>query len=94
MNTVPEELALIAIALAIIAVVALGWFMTRALLSAATHRPAAMITVALSILTLVALLIFSITESETMGTVAATGVGALAGSVTAMFQDRKKDGED
>lgn len=57
-----------------------------ALLRAASRAPDAMITISLSVLTLVAIAGFIATRSETLGAIAASGVGALGGALTAIFK--------
>lgn len=66
-------------------------------LRAARHpHPTAMIT-ALSLLTLIALVGLGTATGEaasTFGTLAATGMGALAGAVTSQFQNKPPQQED
>lgn len=47
-----------------------------------------MVTISLSILTLAAIGAFVLGGSDILGTIAATGVGALAGAVSNVFKDR------
>lgn len=85
--------ALIIVATAAIIVFA-AWGLMWALLRAAAYpHPTSMIT-ALSLLTLLSLLGLGTTDGEaanTFGTLAATGMGALAGAVTSQFQAAKDD---
>jgi hypothetical protein len=92
---------LVAVTAAAIIVFA-AWGLMFALLKAAQHpHPTAMVT-ALALLTLLSLLGLAISDGEaanTFGTLAATGMGALAGAVTSTFgtQPTKKgptDGQD
>jgi uncharacterized membrane protein len=48
--------------------------------------------VSLSILTLVGMILYAVTKSEILATISATGVGALAGAITALYSndDNKK----
>ena len=60
-----------------------------ALMRAARHAPNAMITISLSVLTLVSLAGFIATANDTLGAIAAGGVGALGGALTALFQQQQ-----
>ena len=67
----------------------MGYLLVRA---SERRSSADLLLVVLSVLTLVSMVLFAITNSETLATISATGVGALAGGVTAMFtRDRNKD---
>jgi chromate transport protein ChrA len=83
-NTLSDTEAWILVAIAVI-VIAVVFVFTWALLRTAQYPPSTTLVLALSMLTLVALVSFAITRSETLGTIAAAGIGALAGSVTAQF---------
>lgn len=67
---------------------------TFAVLRAANYpHPTSMVT-ALSLLTLLSLMGLGITDGEaanTFGTLAATGIGAIAGAVTSQFQAKQTD---
>ena len=69
----------------VVALIVLGWILTRAIIAAASLRPPAMVAVSLSILTLVALGGFILTGLEVLATIAATGFGAIAGAMTSLF---------
>lgn len=90
-STAPEQQALIVVVSAGI-IIAAAWGLTFAVLRAARYpHPTAMVT-ALALLTLLALLGLGIADGEaanTFGTLAATGMGALAGAVTSQFQTPK-----
>jgi uncharacterized membrane protein len=77
--------AAIAVSAAVIAVV-LVW----ALLRAARHPAPTSLVVALSLLTLVALIGFVATQAESLVAVASAGIGALAGAVSAQFRQPDK----
>jgi chromate transport protein ChrA len=77
-----EVAILVGIAVIIVAVVGVFVF---ALLRTAQYPPSTTLVLSLSMLTLVALVGFAITRTETLGTISAAGIGALAGSVTAQF---------
>ena len=67
----------------------MGYILIKA---SSTRTSADLLLVVLSVLTLVAMVLFAITSNDTLGTISATGVGALAGGVTAMFtKDRRND---
>ena len=82
-------------------IVLAAWGLTFAVMRAARYpHPTAMVT-ALALLTLLALLGLGLADGEasnTFGTLAATGMGALAGAVTSTFQNKsdggKEDGQD
>ena len=78
------ELWGVVIGLALVAVIV--GVVVFALMRAARHAPNAMITISLSVLTLVALAGFIATSNDTLGAIAAGGVGALGGALTALFQ--------
>jgi len=69
----------------VLALAAAGFLLVWAMLRTSDREPPAMVTVTLSLLTLVSIGGFIITESDILGTIAATGVGALAGAVTNLF---------
>lgn len=87
------EPALAAAVAATIIIAAVG-IVTSAVLRAANYpHPTSMVT-ALALLTLLSLMGLGITDGEaanTFGTLAATGIGAIAGAVTAQFQTTKPD---
>ena len=66
-------------------VTVIAGILTFALLRAASKKADAMITVAVSLLTLVAIVGFIATGAEALITLAGTGVGALAGAITNLF---------
>lgn len=71
--------------------------LTFVLLRAASKRADAMVTISLSTLTLVAIVGFAVSQSETLGAIGATGVGALAGALTQLFkieQGEQSDGNN
>lgn len=75
--------ALIAIAIAVaITVYSLGRVVTRA----TSATPEITVAVLLAVVTVTALVAASLTGSETIGTIAATGIGGLAGAVTAAYR--------
>lgn len=61
---------------------AVSWVLIRA----ARIAPAALVVVALTVLTLVSLIGASVGRSAELVTIAATGMGALAGAVTSLFR--------
>jgi hypothetical protein len=68
--------------------------MVRSILAAATRPPPSMLIVALSLLTLLAVAGGVVTNNDEAWTIAAAGVGALAGSVTSLFERYNgKEGE-
>lgn len=81
---------------AAIIIVAVG-IVTFAVLRAANYpHPTSMVT-ALSLLTLLSLMGLGITDGEaanTFGTLAATGIGAIAGAVTSQFQKTPPNEEE
>ena len=82
-----------AAAAVVLIVVTAGGLTWALLLAAKQPHPVAMVT-ALALLTLLSLLGLAITSGEpasTFGTLAATGMGALAGAVTATFQSKNDD---
>ena len=92
MNDTDIVLALAAevVAVAISAMVVFG-FVTWMLLRAATLAPAAMVTLALSLITIIAIAAYGITREEVMVAVIGTGIGALAGAVTAQLGTKDED---
>lgn len=65
-----------------------------ALLRAARHPPPVSLIVSLSLLSTIALITFALTELAVLGTIAATGIGALAGAVSAVLGVPKKEDPD
>jgi hypothetical protein len=92
----PQHLALVEgaglIALGV-ALVALGFALVWAMIRVSHREPSSLVTVTLGLLTLVALGAFVLTSSEILGTIAATGVGALAGAVSNLFDHGRKPDE-
>ena len=62
-----------------------GWLLMRTIHQASKYGLPVMLTVALSIVTLLALAGGVFTDHESAYTIAAAGIGALAGSLTAVF---------
>lgn len=84
------------IGLEIVAAMALGAVLAGviafSLLRAASKDQAGMVTIAVSILTMVAIVGFVATSQEALVTLAGAGMGALAGAVTNLF-GKPDDGE-
>lgn len=70
---------------------AVGFLFVWALVIVSKREPGAMLAVSIALLTLVAIGVYAVTQSEVMGTLAATGMGALAGSLTAIFRARQTE---
>ena len=75
----------IEVAAAAIAAVVVFGYVTWLLAKAARLAPAAMVTLALSIITILALAAYAATQAEVIAAVVGTGIGALAGAVTAQL---------
>jgi drug/metabolite transporter (DMT)-like permease len=76
-----EAIALEVVAVSIAAIIGFG-FITWLLLRAAKSAPAAMVTLALSIITIIALFAYAVTRETSIVALVGTGLGALAGAVT------------
>lgn len=83
-----------ATAISVAGLIALGVLLTRSLLSASNLKPASLVAVSLSLLTLVALGGFILTANDILGTLAATGFGAIAGALTTLFGDSRQPPSD
>jgi len=83
----PEAVGVIA--MAIILILAAAILMTWAVLRAATLPPPTALITSLSLLSLFATAGGIVTNNNAAWTIAAAGVGALAGSVTSLFQQGK-----
>ncbi len=70
---------------------AVGFLFVWALIIVSKREPGAMLAMSIALLTLVAIGVYAVTQSEVMGTLAATGMGALAGSLTAIFRARQAE---
>jgi len=81
-----EAIAVEFVAVAFAAIVIVG-FLTFMLLRAARLEAPAMVTLALSIVTILALAVYAFTREEVMATLVGTGLGALAGAVTSQLAD-------
>lgn len=57
------------------------------------HQPRVMVPFLVLIVTLTALVLFAITREEGLETIAATGLGALAGALTYLYQQQPTDDE-
>lgn len=88
--------SLIFIAAAIIVAAVVVYLVVRAMVTLAhSVRPAEIIVIMLlSITTLVAIVAYSITELDDLGVLAGTGIGAMAGAVTALYSQSKKEDDD
>lgn len=73
--------------------VILGFVMVWAVIRVSQSEPRAMMAVIVGLLTFVAMIAFALTGEEVLGTLAATGLGALAGAVTNLF-DALPNGDD
>lgn len=93
MTTTDPVAALAAVAI----IVGVAWGLTAAVLRAAHYPHPTSLVTALALLTLISLIGLGVTSGEaanTFGTLAATGIGALAGAVTSQFQRPRKDDDD
>lgn len=80
-----------AVALFVFAV--LGFVLVWVMLRISDREPRVLVTILVGLLTFTALIGFTVTEAETLGTLAATGLGALAGAVSSLFDRPDRDGE-
>lgn len=83
-----------ALAFAALVIVVIAGLMTFALVKAAKYAQPTLMIVAVALLTLLSLVGLAVSDGEasaTFGTLAATGIGALAGAVAGRFG---KDGKD
>jgi uncharacterized membrane protein YoaK (UPF0700 family) len=87
------ELLLVFIAFAIF-LIGLVWVFVRAMLRAATLPAPTMLVIALSMITVIALIAASVTGSAALETITASGVGALAGAVSQQFITRDEDDDE
>lgn len=90
-TTTEDLLGILGVVAALGLVLVICLLTVRAILQAADHPAPTSLVVALSILTLVAIGGGISTNSNEAWTIAAAGVGALAGSVTAIFQKPHDD---
>lgn len=67
----------------------LVWALVR---SSRSPAPSMLVT-ALAILTLVSIVIFALTREQVLATIAATGLGALAGAVSTTFNNDQRGGK-
>ena len=88
----PWKLIVVAVLTAFV-LVAVGSALIWAIIKVHLSPPPAMLTVTLGILTLVSILAFTLTGKDVLGTLAATGLGALAGSLTTIFGTKTKEAE-
>jgi uncharacterized membrane protein YhaH (DUF805 family) len=79
--------------LAVVFAVVVVVVFVAALIVAVRHPAPAGLTLALGLLTLIALLGLIATQDDTFATLAATGIGALAGAVTQQFRHGDGDGD-
>ena len=88
--TDPAELLAVEVLAVAIGFVVLGFVLVWALLRVTKAEPTAAIPVLVGLLTFVAIVAYALTREEVLGTLAATGMGALAGAVTSLL-DRDDD---
>ena len=84
-----EAIFTIGIEVVVLAVAALGSFVIVAYLltKAAKQTPQAMVTITLGMLTILALVGYLVTREEIAANLVATGIGAFAGALTALFKN-------
>ena len=95
-NLGEQELTPIIVAVIIaieLALMVIGCVLVWAIIKVRYQPAPAMLTITLGLLTLVCILGYTLTNSNVLGTLAATGIGALAGSLTNVLQGRNKDKE-
>ena len=86
--SVVEQVAAVEVAAAALGFVVLGFVLVWAVLRMADREPSVAIPMLVGLLTFVAIVAFALTGEEVLGTLAATGVGALAGALTSIFDSR------
>lgn len=79
--------------LAVIVLLATSIIMVKALIKVSEAPAPSMLVVALSLLTILSIFGGVATQNDEAWTIAAAGVGALAGSVTALFERYRKKGD-
>lgn len=82
-----------------LAITAVSFMVTALVLVISIYKagrlpPAIALVIALSILTLFSMAGFIATQNAELATLAGTGLGAIAGAVTAVWQERKGDKHD
>jgi hypothetical protein len=95
----PAEPTPIAVAAAVVIILGVAWALTWAILRAARYPAPTLMVTTLAILTLIALFGLGVADDTTaqeFGTLAAVGMGALAGAVTNHFgrHDDKEKHDD
>lgn len=88
-----EEFTLVALLIIFVVFLSVAWVFVWALLKAAEYPAPVTLTVSLSILTLLSIVGAIVTDSTELVTLAATGLGALAGAVSSQY-DKKKPPDD
>lgn len=78
---------LIALIVALLLVLAIAWLLVRALVQVASLPAPSTLVTALSILTLLSIAGGIATENDEAWAIAAAGIGALAGSVSALYRN-------
>ncbi len=76
-----------------VALMVLGFVLVWAIIRVRLEPAPAMLTVTLGLLTLVCIIGYTLTNSNTLGTLAGAGLGALAGSLTNVL-NRPKDKDE
>lgn len=82
---------ILTLAIAELALLGIGFILVWAILKVRDQPAPAMLTVSLGLLTLTCVLAFALTRMEVLGTLAATGLGAIAGSLTNVLQSNNKN---
>ena len=92
----PDGVELLAAEVLIAAVgfVVLGFLLVWAVLRVADREPSVALPVLVALLTFTATVAYALTREEVLGTLAATGLGALAGSVTSLYDRRDRQDRD
>ena len=87
--------ALLTVLIAVeVALIAIGIGLVWAIIKVRSEPAPAMLTITLGLLTLVSLMAFALTRQDVLATLAATGLGALAGSLTNILQSPPKVKKD
>ena len=72
--------------------VVLGFVTVWAVLRLADREPSVTIPMLVGLLTFASVVAYALTREEVLGTLAATGIGALAGAVTSLYDRNDGDG--
>jgi hypothetical protein len=90
-SEMPMDFVIAILVSTLLSLFAMGGILIWAIIKVRREPYPIMLTLTLGILTLISILAFTLTKQNVLATLAGAGLGAIAGSLTNVFQTRKPD---